>query len=251
MVLKILCVGEEEAIFSWAATNFLMGTLLPASQGLGVVLGVNSTYGTIDLGGASTQIAYFLPSQDILEGLYKFQLGGQKVWNVYTKSFLQFGIVSARQRHIAWLIDDYFEKQPSVSANGDANAIGIGANSIAANSMHANSIYTNSITAYKHNKDKDKDKNVPSGPVVRIENSCFYAGYSEKAVDASNTHNIEVTGPELPQADQMQRCQDLIRPLMEKKFNAFCNEVYHGDCSIAGLFQSSFSIFFLRILNNL
>lgn len=29
--------GEEEAIFSWAATNFLMGTLLPASQGDGVV----------------------------------------------------------------------------------------------------------------------------------------------------------------------------------------------------------------------
>ena len=28
-------VGEEEAIFSWAATNFLMGSLLPASQGVG------------------------------------------------------------------------------------------------------------------------------------------------------------------------------------------------------------------------
>lgn len=52
--------------------------------------------GTLDLGGASTQIAFFVPSLDIQEGLFKLQLGGQKQWNVYTKSFLQFGIVSAR-----------------------------------------------------------------------------------------------------------------------------------------------------------
>jgi Golgi nucleoside diphosphatase len=70
--------GEEEAIFSWAATNFLMGTLLPASHGTGIVSNVNDTYGTVDLGGASTQIAYYIPTQDILEGLYKFQLGSQK-----------------------------------------------------------------------------------------------------------------------------------------------------------------------------
>jgi hypothetical protein len=89
-----------------------MGTLLPASQGAGVVTGINSTYGTVDLGGASTQIAYFLPSQDILEGLYKFQIGNQKIWNVYTKSFLSFGVVSARQRHITELVDRFLSEQP-------------------------------------------------------------------------------------------------------------------------------------------
>ena len=52
------------------------------------------TFGTVDLGGSSAQIAFFVPSQDISEGLFKFQLGGQKHWNVYTKSFLQFGWVS-------------------------------------------------------------------------------------------------------------------------------------------------------------
>jgi Golgi nucleoside diphosphatase len=89
--LSILLLGEEEAIFSWTATNFLKGTLLQASHGLGEVKGVNTTFGTIDLGGASTQIAFYLPSQDILDGLYKLQIGGQREWNVYTKSFLQFG----------------------------------------------------------------------------------------------------------------------------------------------------------------
>jgi len=102
-----LCLGEEEAIFSWAATNFIMGSLLPQSEGLGLVTYVNHTYGTLDLGGASTQIAYYVPSQDIMEGLYKFQLGGQKQWNVYTKSFLQFGVDSARRRHLSYLINEY------------------------------------------------------------------------------------------------------------------------------------------------
>lgn len=55
--------GEEEAIYSWAAVNFLMGTLLPASKGTGTAFGGNTTYGTLDLGGASTQIAFFIPSQ--------------------------------------------------------------------------------------------------------------------------------------------------------------------------------------------
>lgn len=44
--------------------------------------------------------------QDISEGLFKFQIGGQKHWNVYTKSFLQFGHVSARQRHVSGLAEE-------------------------------------------------------------------------------------------------------------------------------------------------
>lgn len=91
--------GEEEAIFSWVAMNFLLGNLLTESEGLGEAF-TNTSIGTLDLGGSSTQIAFFLPSQDISEGLYKLQIGGHKHWNVYTKSFLQFGVVSARRRHL-------------------------------------------------------------------------------------------------------------------------------------------------------
>jgi Golgi nucleoside diphosphatase len=65
--------GEEEAVFSWACMNFLYGHLIPESQGMGqVITGGNSSsvsYGTIDLGGSSTQIAFYLPSEDIMEGL--------------------------------------------------------------------------------------------------------------------------------------------------------------------------------------
>ena len=62
-----------------------MGSLLPNSQGMGTVSRPNNTYATVDLGGASTQIAFFASDQDILEGLFKLQIGSQKHWNVYSK----------------------------------------------------------------------------------------------------------------------------------------------------------------------
>lgn len=56
--------GEEEAIYSWAAVNFLLGNLIPQSIGSGTATTrSNSTYGTLDLGGASSQIAFFVPTQ--------------------------------------------------------------------------------------------------------------------------------------------------------------------------------------------
>lgn len=94
--------GEEEAIFSWVAMNFLLGNLLTESEGMGEAF-ANASIGTLDLGGSSSQIAFFLPSQDISEDLYKLQIGGHKHWNVYTKSFLQFGALSARKRHLSVL----------------------------------------------------------------------------------------------------------------------------------------------------
>lgn len=89
--------GEEEGIYGWTAINFLLGKLLPASTGSGTV-DANSSVGALDLGGASTQISFFVPDQDILANMFKLQIGAQKHWNVYTHSFLYFGINSARER---------------------------------------------------------------------------------------------------------------------------------------------------------
>eukprot|EP00904_Undaria_pinnatifida_P011382 jgi/Undpi1/7374/HiC_scaffold_22.g09847.m1 len=91
--------GEEEGIYGWAAVNFLHGELLAQSEGAGTAdSSANMTVGTLDLGGASTQISFFKSDQDILANLFKLQIGGQKHWNVYTHSFLQFGLNSARLR---------------------------------------------------------------------------------------------------------------------------------------------------------
>jgi hypothetical protein len=184
--------GEEEAVFSWTATNFLMGTLMPNSQGLGVVENVNTTYGTLDLGGASTQIAFYVPSQDILEGLTKLQLGGQKQWNVYTKSFLQFGINSARARHIDNLVDAFFGSL-STSPNPTTRYI--------------------------------------------IPNDCFHVGYSEEAYDPTQQHAVDVTGPTTNSPNQLDRCRKLLKPLMERELDSFCDKTFHGDCSLVGAYQ--------------
>lgn len=91
--------GEEEAVFAWMGANYLFNTLFPSIQR---PLGNHSqheTYGTVDLGGASTQISFFSPNQDISEGLFKLQVGSQRHWNLYAKSFLKYGHNSARERH--------------------------------------------------------------------------------------------------------------------------------------------------------
>lgn len=171
--------GEEEAVFSWTAMNFLLGNLLTESEGIGEAF-ANSTIGTLDLGGSSTQIAFFIPSQDISEGLYKLQIGGHKHWNVYAKSFLTFGVVSARRRHLKMLADE-------------------------------------------------NDRFSVVAP-------CFHAGYKEVVVN-SQGKSIEVSGPSSPLKDQYSRCYNTLVPLMEKDVNGYCNVVYHGECSIGGVYQ--------------
>ena len=64
--------GEEEGIYAWAAVNFLQGNLLPALSGSGTV-DADRSCGAIDLGGSSMQIAFFVPNQDVLEHIYKYQ----------------------------------------------------------------------------------------------------------------------------------------------------------------------------------
>lgn len=159
--------------------------------------GVNSTYGTIDLGGASTQIAYFLPSQDILEGLYKFQIGNQKIWNVYTKSFLSFGVNSARERHLTGLVDKYLNSlsrssSDRVDADVSNNAIASSAGASGAAAVHTNTA-TNSnnntvainteVVAASHKKQKQ---------ALQVVNSCFYAGYSEKQYGSDGDTRVGV-----------------------------------------------------------
>jgi hypothetical protein len=68
-------------------------------------------------------------------------------------------------------------------------------------------------------------------------NYCFHAGYSENAVDSTGMHTVDVSGPLMPLQDQLGRCEQAVRGLMERKFGRFCSEVDHGDCSIGGVFQ--------------
>lgn len=238
--------GEEEAVFSWACMNFLKGNLIPASQGMGQVTQshANGSFGTLDLGGSSTQIAFFLPSEDYMEGLYKLQIGGQKHWNVYTKSFLQFGINSARKRMFRLL------------ATNAVAAIALAHNNHDTKTLEEYNYYEEEHHGDKESADSmDKHLIVSGIPVlpdghhhISIRNPCFHQGWAENVtqivLDESNakasTVNMTVRGPvaqEFGKNVQLNLCLQELRPLMEKDANAYCNVVYHGECSIGGAYQ--------------
>jgi Golgi nucleoside diphosphatase len=90
--------GEEEAIYGWAAVNFVKGTLLSDSEGTGTVLNPRKTFGMLEMGGASTQIGYYESDDDVMADLFKLQIGGARHWNVYCHSYLFFGINGAFDR---------------------------------------------------------------------------------------------------------------------------------------------------------
>lgn len=58
--------GEEEAIYGWVGVNFAKGTLIKDSTGSGVAENPKLTYGMLEMGGASTQIAFFENHGDIM-----------------------------------------------------------------------------------------------------------------------------------------------------------------------------------------
>ena len=90
--------GEEEAAYAWVGVNYVSGALLNDSWGFGTagsadlrvahasvdglsehnpsvafVGAPHSAFGTLEMGGASAQIAFFRPEQDVLANLFKAQ----------------------------------------------------------------------------------------------------------------------------------------------------------------------------------
>jgi len=77
----IVLSGEEEAIYGWLAVNYFSGKFNTYVE--------KSTVGSMDLGGASTQIAYYTPSQ-ILEGQQTSIVNGNS-YRIFATSFLKYG----------------------------------------------------------------------------------------------------------------------------------------------------------------
>lgn len=95
--------GEEEAIYGWTGVNFALGTLIKDSttgDGGAATAAINPklTYGMVEMGGASTQIAFFENSRDLMANLFKLQLGASRHWNIYVHSYLYVGINGAFSR---------------------------------------------------------------------------------------------------------------------------------------------------------
>ncbi len=105
-----IITGEEEGLFGWIAVNYLMDGFAGSSN--------PTTYGFLDMGGASTQIA-FEPNkahQHDAKSLVDVSLrllNGQEISHkVFVTTWLGYGTNQARERYVGQAISD-FEEHPS------------------------------------------------------------------------------------------------------------------------------------------
>lgn len=91
--------GEEEGAYGWLVANYLKKSAsLPESQSY------YTTYGAIDLGGASVQVS-FQPSGAILAHLFPVQVD-KKEFSLYTHSYLYYGVDQANLVFHSYHIDN-------------------------------------------------------------------------------------------------------------------------------------------------
>jgi Golgi nucleoside diphosphatase len=191
--------GEEEAIYGWTAVNFLKGSLLTDSEGTGVVMSPNRTFGALDLGGASTQISFYDPKEDIMSHLFKLQIGQGKHWNLYAHSFLQFGVNSAYDRLNARL---YADVQPE-----DAEKDGVYNPCLPGKY----SIKFSSTIQLKHGIEGWPD-DINTSPYT------------------INMRNDNISG-------DFEECLKHTKELLLLKTNSFCHFSHGSDCSFDGAYQ--------------
>ncbi|XP_051577865.1 ectonucleoside triphosphate diphosphohydrolase 3 [Myxocyprinus asiaticus] len=98
--------GQEEGLYGWITVNYLMGNFLEKDLWNAWVHPHGAkTVGSLDLGGASTQIAFAVTDDARGEDVIKVSLYGYE-YNIYTHSFLCYGKNEAEKRVLAKLSKD-------------------------------------------------------------------------------------------------------------------------------------------------
>ena len=198
--------GEEEAIYDWLGVNFLSsnGDMLAESEGSGTVTSPRQTYGALDLGGASTQISFYEQNEDIMANIFKLQIGQGKHWNVYTHSYLFYGINEATNRFEARLAHGKSASDRLVEGVYNPCLPGGSSRTIRTN-IH---------------EDENGMETWDYDPNSALQNG-FYQAILKNEEKASN----------------YERCNSLVRELLHMEQNAWCNFDHKGDCSFAGVYQ--------------
>ncbi|KAI0780527.1 nucleoside phosphatase family-domain-containing protein [Trametes elegans] len=101
-----IITGEEEGLYGWIAVNYLMDGFKGSDE-------ERETYGFLDMGGASTQIA-FEPSkkeqeqaQNLMDVRLRLLDGHDIRHKVFVTTWLGYGTNQARERYVGKLINDY------------------------------------------------------------------------------------------------------------------------------------------------
>jgi golgi apyrase len=105
--------GEEEGLFGWISVNYLM-------DGFGSSSSDRSTYGFLDMGGASTQIA-FEPNpeeqgktQSLMNVRLRLMSGEEISHKIFVTTWLGYGTNQARERYVGQAIKQLEQSRPLV-----------------------------------------------------------------------------------------------------------------------------------------
>lgn len=104
-----IITGEEEGLFGWIAVNYLMDGFLERSQ---------TTYGFLDMGGASTQIAFEPQTSHVDDQMELIDvrlrlLSGEEIHHkVFVTTWLGYGTNQARERYVGRAIDEHEQTRP-------------------------------------------------------------------------------------------------------------------------------------------
>ncbi|KAI0273519.1 nucleoside phosphatase family-domain-containing protein [Gloeopeniophorella convolvens] len=107
-----IITGEEEGLFGWISVNYLMDGFGPSDSD-------RTTYGFLDMGGASTQIAFepSLEERNKAQNLIDVRLrlmGGEEISHrVFVTTWLGYGTNQARERYVGQAIKHHELSRPS------------------------------------------------------------------------------------------------------------------------------------------
>jgi len=114
-----IITGEEEGLFGWLSVNYLMDGFTGHSQD-------RTTYGFLDMGGASTQIAFEPslaernnPENSLIEVRLRLLGGEEIIHKVFVTTWLGYGTNQARERYVAQAINTF---ETNRSANPDPSS---------------------------------------------------------------------------------------------------------------------------------
>lgn len=124
--------GEEEAIGGWTTVNYLDKNLNPPKK---------TTVGSLDLGGASSQIAFEVPNESPYTASEKLF---NRKYNLSARSYLCYGVNEAYRRFLASLINSAVQKDIDVFNTSIPNPCLTRGSNI---TYHRNEIYTGCVNS--------------------------------------------------------------------------------------------------------
>eukprot|EP01084_Bolivina_argentea_P062791 114780_1 len=109
-VYAIIASGEEEATFDWLGVNYIWDTLHNTGAD-------QRTFGALDLGGRSTQIAFAAqPNSNILAEFTAVRLW-EKTHRLYSHSFLQYGLEAIDERTAQLSYEEWTDPSTQITYN--------------------------------------------------------------------------------------------------------------------------------------